>query len=445
MGCALGTLGHRSGPKTYLSSRPAYVRLRQPAASENISLHLLLETYCPSLFSPFRPSRWLFNGHLQTFYAVVGDFSAVNKLAYDRRLLRVKDGGTLGIDFTPPISERVIPEDTPIIVVLHGLTGGSQESYVREILSPAVAPLDRGGLGYRAVVVNFRGCAGVPLTSPQLYSSCHTDDLRQALLYISYHYPRAPLLGLGFSLGANVLTRYVAEEGERCRLTSACALACPWDLTENAYVLHGDWFHRCVYAERLGSNLRRLISRHADSITKFPDSKLAQSLPELFSRKSLTLAQFDNLVTVHSGGTSPPFPFADAYDYYAHASSHKVLGDVRIPFLAINSDDDPLVKHIPVYETDNEWVVLVVTRGGGHIGWFERTGNEVRRWIQQPALEWFKATVEKIEAPQRPVRRIRSVGGWLVESGREHLGCRDVGEGGRIEGGSGQKDMLAGL
>jgi predicted alpha/beta-fold hydrolase len=68
--------------------------------------------------------------------------------------------------------------------------------------------------------------AGVPLTSPQLYSSCHTDDLRQALLYISYRYPRAPLLGLGFSLGANILTRYVAEEGEECRLISACALAC---------------------------------------------------------------------------------------------------------------------------------------------------------------------------------------------------------------------------
>jgi predicted alpha/beta-fold hydrolase len=68
--------------------------------------------------------------------------------------------------------------------------------------------------------------AGVPLTSPQLYSSCHTDDLRQALLYISHRYPGAPLLGLGFSLGANVLTRYVAEEGEKCRLVSACTLAC---------------------------------------------------------------------------------------------------------------------------------------------------------------------------------------------------------------------------
>ena len=35
---------------------------------------------------------------------------------------------------------------------------GSQEPYVRDILAPAVTTIDQGGLGYRAVVVNFRGC-----------------------------------------------------------------------------------------------------------------------------------------------------------------------------------------------------------------------------------------------------------------------------------------------
>ena len=68
--------------------------------------------------------------------------------------------------------------------------------------------------------------AGVPMTSGQLYSAGHTDDLRQALIYIAERYPNAPLLGLGFSLGANVIVRYLAEEGERSRLRAACALGC---------------------------------------------------------------------------------------------------------------------------------------------------------------------------------------------------------------------------
>jgi predicted alpha/beta-fold hydrolase len=45
------------------------------------------------------------------------------------------------------------------------------------------------------------------VTSPQLYSALHTDDLRQAVMYLSTLYPKAPFLGVGFSLGANVLVR----------------------------------------------------------------------------------------------------------------------------------------------------------------------------------------------------------------------------------------------
>ena len=64
------------------------------------------------------------------------------------------------------------------------------------------------------------------MTSGQLYSAGHTDDLRQALMYVAQRYPNAPLLGLGFSLGANVIVRYLAEEGERSRLRAGCALGC---------------------------------------------------------------------------------------------------------------------------------------------------------------------------------------------------------------------------
>ncbi len=100
-------------------------------------------------------------------------------------------------------------------------------------------------MGYRAVVINFRGCkpqfvllgsqffltvwplgAGVPITSPLLYSAGHTDDTRQALRYIAYLYPDAPILGIGFSLGANVLTRYLGEEKELSRVHAACVLGC---------------------------------------------------------------------------------------------------------------------------------------------------------------------------------------------------------------------------
>lgn len=87
---------------------------------------------------------------------------------------------TSGLDFAPPAEERTLEDETPIVVVLHGLTGGasrltprrrtsvrcrahsdaagSHESYVRSVLAPVCTPVEQGGLGYRGIVVNFRGC-----------------------------------------------------------------------------------------------------------------------------------------------------------------------------------------------------------------------------------------------------------------------------------------------
>ncbi len=45
-------------------------------------------------------------------------------------------------------------------------------------------------------------------------------------MYITQQFPDAPLLGLGFSLGANVLTRYLGEEGINSKIHSGCVLAC---------------------------------------------------------------------------------------------------------------------------------------------------------------------------------------------------------------------------
>jgi hypothetical protein len=57
---ALGTLRNPPASKAFFSPRPAYLPLKQPAASENISLRALLESHCPSVLSSFRPAWWLF-------------------------------------------------------------------------------------------------------------------------------------------------------------------------------------------------------------------------------------------------------------------------------------------------------------------------------------------------------------------------------------------------
>lgn len=129
------------------------------ARTELTSIREFLESRVPSLFEPYSPTWWMSNGHIQTGYLVAADFTKVDKIVYERTLIRVPDGGTLGLDFTPTKEDAPdLSDKTPIVVVQHGLTGGSYEPYVRSILAAACKPRSEGGLGYRGVVINFRGC-----------------------------------------------------------------------------------------------------------------------------------------------------------------------------------------------------------------------------------------------------------------------------------------------
>jgi len=80
----------------------------------------------------------------------------------------VPDNGTLVLDTYPAFENT--PDDTPIVVILHGITGSSQEAYSRATVAAVTRPKSRGGPGYRAVVLNFRGCKYVFPTIFYLFS-----------------------------------------------------------------------------------------------------------------------------------------------------------------------------------------------------------------------------------------------------------------------------------
>ncbi|KAF9514118.1 hypothetical protein BS47DRAFT_1316969 [Hydnum rufescens UP504] len=366
-----------------------------------MGINAFLRSRVPSLFEGYRPTWWLALGHLQTIFVVVGDFSKVDKVTYERTLIRTPDGGTLGLDLCPPPAQAPeLPEDTPIIVVQTGLTGGSFEAYLRTILARACASKADGGLGFRGIVVNFRGCAGVPLTSPQLYSAGHTEDLRSAVLYIADKYPKAPLHGLGFSIGANILTRYLGEEGEGSRLSSGVTLACAWDTAKNSWRLENEFIPKTFYAKALGGNFLSVFTRHLDRILQFPpDERLTPHIPDILKLKNPTLLDVDHVLTKYIGGSSPPFPFETPEKYCKYLGSEPPLDHRRFafPYLAINAADDPIVGFVPTVETQkSSTCALAVTPSGGHLGWFHGGDwfGRPDRWIRQPVLEWLAAVGE---------------------------------------------------
>ena len=91
-------------------------------------------------------------------------------------------------------------DEKPMLICLHGLSGGSYEIYLRAALKPL---LDEG---WEAAVVNSRGCAQSAITTSFLFCARATWDVRQFIAFARKKWPRRRLYGIGFSLGANILT-----------------------------------------------------------------------------------------------------------------------------------------------------------------------------------------------------------------------------------------------
>jgi predicted alpha/beta-fold hydrolase len=109
------------------------------------------------------------------------------------------------------------------------------------------------------------------ITSSVLYNARATWDCRQTVSWLRKKFPNRPLFGIGFSLGANILTNYIAEEGPSCMLRAAVVISNPWNLDTGSLALQRTWIGREVYSKTMGTNMKRLIELHYDQVSQNPD------------------------------------------------------------------------------------------------------------------------------------------------------------------------------
>jgi len=199
----------------------------------------------------------------------------------------------------------------------------------------------------------------------------------------------------------------------------------------------------------MGSNLQNIIRKHASSLLGFTDHPVSRAVAPTLALKKPPIRTFDQHMTRLIGGSSPPFPLPSAMHYYEWASSHNSLPGIRVPFLAINAADDPIVQaESPLDVGGNGWVVIAVTERGGHLGWFESAPHgrfAVRRWVTKPIVEWLRAVGEDMVVPFREGKVVREIDGFLKEEGRDDIGCMEIEGGGHVVGIQGEGGLLAGL
>lgn len=321
--------------------------------------------------SKFKPAWWLKNRHAQTilprFYPKPCDFRP------RFQDFELSDGDFVELTWTG--DPESVPNGQPIVLVLHGLEGSFDSFYAKRMMNAMHLN------GWFSVLMHFRGCGQKPNRKVQSYHSGQTADVTEFINFLSKKYPDSPIYAVGFSLGGNVLAKYLGEH-QQSPLSGGVVISAPLQLDE------------C--AESIGKGFSKIYQKYlVDKLVKSTHEKIdflngAEPVP--INKNELDqitdLIEFDNCITAPVNG------FDDANDYYLRSSSKQFLKDIQTPTLIIHAKDDPFMNEnvIPNEDELSQHVRFELSERGGHVGFL--SGNNPLRpefWAETRSVEFIKS------------------------------------------------------
>lgn len=312
-------------------------------------------------------------------------------LSYRREMIDVANGGRIALDWLGEPSAGVLDGVKAVLIILHGLTGGSHEKYVQWLAATAFREH-----GMVVVVMNARGCAGTSLASAQGYCGAWTEDIRDTALLVRERVGAdARVYAAGFSLGAGILTKYLVEEGSATPVDGAVSLCASYDFVRSIAGLETGW-RGLVYGPVLTRALIRYFEQHIAAIERFGNPA---GINYDGVRAAVTPREFDQ------AAVAPMFGYQTAWDYYHDASTARFLADrIAVPFLGVSADDDPIcdARGVPTWASQrNSRVFFALTREGGHVAWATGMLAEGKYWYEDLCMSFYAAVGDGTAPPRR--------------------------------------------
>ncbi|MBX3174176.1 MAG: alpha/beta fold hydrolase [Gemmatimonadaceae bacterium] len=320
--------------------------------------------------SDFRPAWWLPGPHLPTIYG--------------KLLRRVPPAGERIERWDTPDGDSVsvarvdaARAEAPILAILHGLEGTVRSTYAQALMHEARQR------GWGAAMLIFRTCDGRVPAAPRMYHSGETTDTDLFLRRLAAEQPGRPIVVVGVSLGANVLLKWLGEQGTGVppELRAAAAVSTPFDLAEgSAHLNHG--FSR-VYVRHF---VRQLQAKALKALQRHPTLPVVG--PRMLAARSFW--EFDDAFT------APVHGFAGADDYYARSSSLPFLDRVRVPTLLFSAENDPflprqVLDRVRTVAAANPALHPSFTGAGGHVGWVGGSPFGPTYFMESHVTSWLSA------------------------------------------------------
>lgn len=299
----------------------------------------------PLLSSTYRPPIPFRNGHFSTVFA--SGMRKIENIQLYRTQLPTPDGDSLDLDWS-----KTANTTSSLAIIVHGLEGDSSRPYMRG----SVRAFNHHNID--AVCLNLRGCGGGPNKLYTSYHSGKSDDLKIVVdsIVSKNHYQHIYLNG--FSLGANIILKYLGEQDYPDQIKAAVAVSAPCDLYGTMLELHKskNW----IYAYRFK---KTLLEKLRQKQLLFPDRIDINAINSI-----RTLKDFDDIYTSKAHG------FIDAEDYYRKSSSLQYLSQIKIPTLILNALNDSFLSPscFPKEIAKNHPFLFFESPAyGGHVGFFK--------------------------------------------------------------------------
>jgi len=320
----------------------------------------------------FKPAWWLPEGHSQTLWR---KFLPEPAPRHCRDRIELDDGDFLDIDWCTETGMREQSSDK-IVILIHGLCGCSQSTYIVSLQEQ----LARVGLS--SVAVNLRGCSGEANRLARSYHSGVSDDLDAVYRHLQRRFPARSLCFVGFSLGGNVLLKWLGENRlQDSPVVRAVAVSTPFQLglcsqamTRGLSRIYGSYFVNRLSETFIAKRTALIEANNGDELAQL------ESIGEFSSLKNIW--EFDERVTAPLNG------FKNAEHYYDSCSSGPLLSRIDVDTLLIQSRDDPLIPKaaVPTQSDLSSRVELRLLQKGGHVGFVSaREPN----WLERQITEYL--------------------------------------------------------
>ena len=236
----------------------------------------------------------------------------------------------------------------PLVVLIHGLGGSEESAYLHASAAALLAA------GRRVLRLNLRGAGPSRPLCAQQYHAGRTRDLHDALAALPPGLLEEGVVLVGFSLGGNMLLKFLSEIDADGVVRAAVSVSAPIDLAaasrrflEPRNLVYHRYLLRGMQEEALGEGA---------ALTE----EERRVIPEVRS-----ILEFDERIVAPRNG------YAGAADYYAKNHARQFLAAIPVTTLVIHALDDPWIPGEAYTSFDwsgNPKLVPLLPAGGGHVG-----------------------------------------------------------------------------